>query len=522
MKKRIIIILFIIILTLVILGLYSTFATEETTLNDNVYNITITGNSNEIEMPADTSKTIIYKVTKTNKGVVNYGLIFTGDNITVKVYDDSKDKETDLIDDGETKFIKLYITNTGTTDSVASIKTVLGYENGDSLNNSKLVPTGYTFVEDVHCKKRAFAVYSETDYSLTFYNNNDYIVVGSDYNGKKVTAVYTGFETDNSSEQPGWGEYKRSIESVTVAETVSPVNTAYWFYDMDECTNMDLAKLDTSNVTIMNAMFGAVGYDKEAIKITGLDKWNTSNVESMYYMFARVGRAATTWNIGDISNWDVSKVKNMNQMFFYTGNNTPNRIIDLSGWNTSSLINTKEMFAYCGTLLRIIVSSGWNKSKVTDSADMFFDCTDLIGGLGTLFNASYVDGTYARIDGGTSAPGYFCGGPVVMTSDEIRITNNVSGNTYGSVYLEIYNGSNWQMIDYLYTGAQYSGTYKHTLSSGNYDIRLRISGSVSDYIIVSNNAYFQQNATYGFYWSQSWQDDQNVVLWKFSMVYSYY
>ncbi|MCI7559653.1 MAG: hypothetical protein MSS76_06005 [Clostridium sp.] len=33
--------------------------------------------------------------------------------------------------------------------------------------------------------------------------------------------------------------------------------------------------------------------------------------------------------------------------------------------------------------------------------------TLLVGGLGTTYNSSYVDKTYARIDGGTSNPGYF-------------------------------------------------------------------------------------------------------------------
>ena len=33
--------------------------------------------------------------------------------------------------------------------------------------------------------------------------------------------------------------------------------------------------------------------------------------------------------------------------------------------------------------------------------------TLLVGGLGTTYNSSYVDKTYARIDGGRSNPGYF-------------------------------------------------------------------------------------------------------------------
>ena len=38
---------------------------------------------------------------------------------------------------------------------------------------------------------------------------------------------------------------------------------------------------------------------------------------------------------------------------------------------------------------------------------MFTSSSKLIGGAGTKYNSSYVDKTYARIDGGTSNPGYF-------------------------------------------------------------------------------------------------------------------
>ena len=38
---------------------------------------------------------------------------------------------------------------------------------------------------------------------------------------------------------------------------------------------------------------------------------------------------------------------------------------------------------------------------------MFYNTTNLVGGSGTKYNRSYVDKTYARIDGGTSSPGYF-------------------------------------------------------------------------------------------------------------------
>ena len=43
----------------------------------------------------------------------------------------------------------------------------------------------------------------------------------------------------------------------------------------------------------------------------------------------------------------------------------------------------------------------------SSSTSMFAGCTSLVGGAGTKYNANHKDKTYARIDGGTSNPGYF-------------------------------------------------------------------------------------------------------------------
>ena len=66
-----------------------------------------------------------------------------------------------------------------------------------------------------------------------------------------------------------------------------------------------------------------------------------------------------------------------------------------------------NMFYKATNLKTIYVSNKFNTDKVTSSTDMFSSCTNLVGGAGTKYNSSYVDKTYARIDGGTSNPGYF-------------------------------------------------------------------------------------------------------------------
>lgn len=65
------------------------------------------------------------------------------------------------------------------------------------------------------------------------------------------------------------------------------------------------------------------------------------------------------------------------------------------------------MFEKATNLKTIYVSNKFDVSKVTNSTSMFLDCTNLVGGAGTKYNSTKVDKTYARIDGGTSSPGYF-------------------------------------------------------------------------------------------------------------------
>ena len=48
-----------------------------------------------------------------------------------------------------------------------------------------------------------------------------------------------------------------------------------------------------------------------------------------------------------------------------------------------------------------------NNKPVTSMSYVFTGSSNLVGGAGTTYNSSYIDKTYARIDGGTSSPGYF-------------------------------------------------------------------------------------------------------------------
>ena len=84
--------------------------------------------------------------------------------------------------------------------------------------------------------------------------------------------------------------------------------------------------------------------------------------------------------------------------------------LDLSGWNTSKVTNMTYMYRDCQSLKTIYVSDLWSTTKVSSSDGMFTGCTSLVGGSGTVYNSSYTDKSYARIDT-ASTPGYLSAKP---------------------------------------------------------------------------------------------------------------
>ena len=132
MKKKHLIIIGIIALgAITILELYQTFALggEITVDTSGSYIITVEDGTT-VNVPAGSSETVYYKLTNTNKGIVQYGVGYSGTNITVKYYSDTQDPVTGTVDYGESKFIKLYIENNGILENYHSFNYI--------LNNVKL------------------------------------------------------------------------------------------------------------------------------------------------------------------------------------------------------------------------------------------------------------------------------------------------------------------------------------------------------------------------------------------------
>ena len=151
--------------------------------------------------------------------------------------------------------------------------------------------------------------------------------------------------------------------------------------------------INNKPIALMNNMFS--NSQATTIDVSNL---NTSKVTDMREMFSN--SQATTI---DVSNFDTSNVTYMEQMFLYCKVTS----LDLSSFDTSNVTNMKYMFNSCVKLNRIYASDKFNTDAVTSSDNMFMNNFALVGGASTKYVDYIVDKTYARIDGGTSSPGYF-------------------------------------------------------------------------------------------------------------------
>ena len=210
------------------------------------------------------------------------------------------------------------------------------------------------------------------------------------------------FDTSKVVTSAGMFKSMRTLESLDLKDKFNTSRVVYMyemFGDMNSLTYLNLGdKFDTSNVTEMSYMFNGVNHlDSLDLK----DKFDTSNVTSMRSMFASLNNL-TEFKIGN--KFDTSKVTNMNA-FFTWGQKL--KVLDLGPkFTMKNVSDARYMLNNMDELETIYVPSTFEKKSSFQSNSMFANDKKLKGGNGTGFSSSYIDGIYARIDGGTSSPGY--------------------------------------------------------------------------------------------------------------------
>ena len=305
---------------------------------------------------------------------------------------------------------------------------------------------------------KPYAHLSADGKTLTFYDDGKpKEKVGHIYDVLKYG--YPGWYTD------GYSQYITDVVFDPSFADARPTTTGFWFYNMPYLTRITgLDKLNTSEVTTMRAMFyncqnltsldlSSFSTDKvtdmrsmfhRSVNLRSIDlsSFNTDNVTNMQSMFASCNDLRSL----DLSRFNTAKVTNMSNMFLFCESLTT---LDLSSFNTAAVKSMLQMFGACSELTTIYAGDGWTTAALEGDGNqrLFLYDTKLVGGAGTAYDESpylsggdAIDAIYARIDGGTSAPGYFTregapmhgdvnGDGVVTIADVTSLVNIILGKS---------------------------------------------------------------------------------------------
>ena len=351
--------------------------------------------------------------------------------------------------DAVTSKVCTYINN----KPIVSMSYMFGGSKATTLDVSNFDTSKVTYMNGMFSNSQA------TTLDVSNFDTSNVTDMSNMFDGSKATTLdLSNFDTSNVTDMSSMfhGSQVTTLD-VSNFNTSNVTDMDSMFY-YSQATTLDLSNFDTSKVTNMKYMF-------QSSQATTLDvsSFDTSKVTNMTNMF--LGSQATTL---DVSNFDTSNVTNMISMFSYSKATT----LDVSNFDTSKVTNMSYMFYNFTNLKTIYVSNKFNTDKVTDSTNMFSGCTNLVGGAGTKYNSSYVDKKYARIDGGTSNPGYFTdiadkpSEPNSFATDSWKtIINAVKNNNIGK-----YNVGDTKTIN--------MGTYgTHTLRLANKSTPSECSGT---------------------------------------------
>lgn len=321
------------------------------------------------------------------------------------------------------------------TDIVGDDLTVSG-------NFSSYSPVAFVVIpQNEDLNGEAYAIYSKTDSSLTFMRADTEPLIGEQYDGKVISNVYKGFESDVyeiTTMDPDtldyyttvpWDNQRYDIKSVVFKDVIRPISTAYWFKHFDNCVSMNMAKLDTSDVQSMDSMF----YYCENLKSLDVSRFDTSSVQNMDRMFACCEQLI---NI-DVDGFDTSKVKSMYGMFFACHNIN---MLDLNSFNTSSVTNMHEMLSGCSQLETVYVSDLWDIENVSTSQSIFGYSFNIKGQSGKTYNGNHLGKEWANYE-----TGYFTYKNAENISTEVQL---ITGPEFNEIVKD-----NADCIKFIYKAA---------------------------------------------------------------------
>lgn len=180
-------------------------------------------------------------------------------------------------------------------------------------------------------------------------------------------------------------------------------NMSYVFNNCTALKTIKFGKINTANVTTMRELFMQC---TNLISVNLPNNFVRSKCTDLYCMFEGCEKLTSVNTTG----WNTSNVTDMTAMFENCYNL---QTFDLSMFDITKVTSVRWMFLNCRSLTTIYAKTGTNwgtKTWTGTNADApFSGCNYLTGSQGTKYDNSTASSSVSRakIDEGTSSPGYF-------------------------------------------------------------------------------------------------------------------
>ena len=268
--------------------------------------------------------------------------------------------------------------------------------------------------------------------------------------GKRSTVTKVVFADSFKDYQPtqcgSWFynfENLATIVDIGNLDTSAATSFAYMFSNCSALTSLDVTGFDTAKVTDMSSMFS--GCSKlVTLDVTGFDTAKVTDMSSMFSDCSSLTSLA-------LSGFNTAKVTYMGWMFYGCSSLTS---LDVTSFDTSKVTSMGSMFRDCSSLKAIAASEKFVTTGTIYTESMFSGCTALVGGRGTAYDPAVTDKTYARIDDGPSAPGYFTKGTVYTVAFD---GNGATSGTMVSCTCRIGQVYNLPKCAFTKTGKAFKG-----------------------------------------------------------------
>ena len=305
------------------------------------------------------------------------------------------------------------------------------------------------------------------------------LCTGSNFNSKLSGATEIVFD------------YTSNYTSFISTYTGEPVSIAVNSLDASSNT-IKLYKDGTkylvlSNVAIyLNENSSSMFSGLTSLKSVTFNNINTSKVTYMATMFKDCSSLTSL----DVSNFDTSNVTVFNSMFYGCSSLTE---LNLMSFNNANVTICNAMFYDCKKLAKIYVGSSW-VAPTSNHTAMFNGCSALKGQQGsTVSSVGLTNGTYAKIDGGTSNPGYF-------STISTLVDGVTFGNTTGTLKQTIYFDYALNQPSVINNRSSYTETFldDNNLGLDNNGISLFYNSSTA-YVLSYSDIYANEDCSFMFH-----------------------